>query len=128
VAIGAVKVAILTPTVSPGAAAKGISLTWQSVIELLYRFTCWIISLLWAVLTIFVVWVGLKFMWARGDPTASGAAGKSLLYLLIGGVVLFSFGIIIATAEYYSNQVPGTSGTSLHSIVLPFTSKSCISF
>ena len=96
--------------VKPTEAAKGIHITWDGLIKTIYNLLCWIISLLESVVVIFIVWVGLKFMWARGDPTASANAAKSLLYLLIGGVVLFSFGIIISTvatnvADYTGNNV-----------------------
>ena len=103
------QVAALTG-VKPTEAAKGIHITWDGLIKTIYNLLCWIISLLESVVVIFIVWVGLKFMWARGDPTASANAAKSLLYLLIGGVVLFSFGIIISTvatnvADYTGNNV-----------------------
>jgi len=103
------QVAALTG-VKPSEAAKGIHITWDGLIKTIYNLLCWIISLLESVVVIFIVWVGLKFMWARGDPTASANAAKSLLYLLIGGVVLFSFGIIISTvatnvADYTGNNV-----------------------
>ena len=96
--------------VKPTEAAKGIHITWDGLIKTIYNLLCWIISLLETIVVIFIVWVGLKFMWARGDPTASANAAKSLLYLLIGGVVLFSFGIIISTvatnvADYTGNNV-----------------------
>ena len=95
------QVAALTG-VKPTEAAKGIHITWGGLIKTIYNLLCWIISLLESVVVIFIVWVGLKFMWARGDPTASANAAKSLLYLLIGGVVLFSFGIIISTVAYHT--------------------------
>ena len=88
--------------VKPTEAAKGIHITWDGLIKTIYNLLCWIISLLETIVVIFIVWVGLKFMWARGDPTASANAAKSLLYLLIGGVVLFSFGIIISTVAYHT--------------------------
>jgi hypothetical protein len=44
----------------------------------------------------FVIWSGLKFVQARGNPEAIGEAKKTLLYTLIGIAILFGAQLIAA--------------------------------
>lgn len=100
-------------SLNPNDLGRGINLTWDKVIKILYGLTCWVFSLMESVLIIFLAWTAYKFMWARGSGEETSAAGKKLWYVLIGGVVIFGFGIIISTVAYYSGYLGGSTLKSM---------------
>lgn len=75
----------------------GEDLTIQDVFAIINGLACWLTRVASAIMVIFVVLAGLRFMAARGNPTAYQAAVKNLGHVLIGILVIFAVYVIIAT-------------------------------
>lgn len=79
------------------AGAPGINLTIQDVLGILTDLACWISRVALVVMVIAIVYYGVKFMMAQGDPTKLIEARKSFLWGLVGILVILGTYTIIAT-------------------------------
>lgn len=75
----------------------GENLSIQDVFNIINGIACWLLRVVTAVMVIFLVLAGLRFMWARGDPTRTITARKNLRYVLWGILVVMGVYVIIAT-------------------------------
>jgi len=77
--------------------APGINLTIQDVLGIITGLACWISRVALAFIVIAIVFYGVKFMMAKGDPTKLTEARKSFLWGLVGVIVILGTYTIIAT-------------------------------
>src|SRR3989344_5017869 len=75
----------------------GEDLDFEDLISIMTGLACWLgrVASLGAV--IFVIWAGLRFMAARGDPKAFTDAVTNLKRVLLGILVIYGVYVIIAT-------------------------------
>jgi len=66
----------------------------QTVIETVANFLI-VIGVVIAV--IFIIWGGLKYMMAKGDPTKAKAAKDSIIHGIIGAAIVLGVGVILST-------------------------------
>jgi succinate dehydrogenase hydrophobic anchor subunit len=78
----------------------GIDLSIQDVADIINGLACWLTRIATAVMVIFLVLAGLRFMYARGNPTAYQAAVKNFQHVLIGILVIMAVYVIIATVAH----------------------------
>ena len=92
----------------PGEAGKpggggnwmGIDLSIQDVADIINGLACWLTRIATAVMVIFLVLAGMRFMYARGNPTAFELAKKNFQQVLIGILVIMAVYVIIATVAH----------------------------
>ena len=77
--------------------APGINLTIQDVMGIITGLACWITRVALVFIVIGIVYYGIKFMTAQGDPTKLTEAKKSFIWGLVGVVVILGTYTIIAT-------------------------------
>ena len=77
--------------------APGINLTVQGLLKIITGLACWITQVVLVFIVVAVVYFGVKFLRAQGDPTKLGDAKKSFLWGLVGIVVILGTYTIIAT-------------------------------
>lgn len=75
----------------------GIDLTIQNVFAIVNGLACWLTRIATAIMVIFLVIAGLRFMYARGDPAKYESAKKNFQHVLIGILVIMAVYVIIAT-------------------------------
>ena len=75
----------------------GVDLTIQSVFGIITGLVCWFSRVALILMVVFIVYYGLQFMFARGDPTKVTAAKKSFGWGLVGVLVILGTYTIIAT-------------------------------
>lgn len=75
----------------------GEDLTVQNVFAIVNGLACWLIRVVTAIMVIFIVLAGFRFMAARGDAAKLTSAKKNLTNVLIGVVVIMGVYVIIAT-------------------------------
>ena len=75
----------------------GINLTIQDVMGIITGLACWITRVALVFIVVAVVYFGVKFMMAQGDPTKLTEARKSFLWGLVGILVILGTYTIIAT-------------------------------
>ena len=75
----------------------GINLSIQDVLGIITGLACWITRVALALMVVFIVYYGVKFMMAQGDPTKLTEARKSFLWGLVGVLVILGTYTIIAT-------------------------------
>ena len=69
--------------------------TIDNVIKIFSGFACWLVSIIVAVMIIFIIIAGFRFMMTGGNPEKYDKAKKNLGYLLIGIVVIFGVNVIL---------------------------------
>lgn len=63
--------------------------------ELLPSVATWLASALGALAVLFLIWAGIQFLTAEGDPEKVGAATKTALYVIVGVVlVMFAYAMV----------------------------------
>jgi len=77
--------------------APGINLTIQDVMDIITGLACWITRVALVFIVVAVVYFGVKFLTAQGDPTKLTEAKKSFLWGLVGIIVILGTYTIIAT-------------------------------
>ncbi|MBI4158305.1 MAG: hypothetical protein HY505_01635 [Candidatus Yanofskybacteria bacterium] len=78
----------------------GINLTIQDVMGIITGLACWITRVALVFIVVAVVYFGVKFLTAQGDPTKLGDAKKSFFWGLVGIIVILGTYTIIATVAY----------------------------
>ncbi|MEK7154207.1 MAG: pilin [Patescibacteria group bacterium] len=78
----------------------GIDLTIEDVEDIINGLACWLTRIATAIMVIFLVLAGLRFMHARGNPTAYQSAVKNFQHVLIGILVIMAVYVIIATVAH----------------------------
>jgi hypothetical protein len=80
-----------------GNSLPGQDLSIQDVFGIINGIACWLLRTVGAVMVIFLVIAGLRFMAAQGNPAKLTEAKKSLNYALLGILVIMGVYVIIAT-------------------------------
>lgn len=75
----------------------GINLTIQDVADIINGLACWLTRIAMAIMVIFLVIAGMRFMYARGEPAKYESAKKNFQHVLIGILVIMAVYVIIAT-------------------------------
>jgi len=78
----------------------GVDITIEDVANIIEGIACWLTRIATAIMVIFLILAGLRFMNARGNPTAYQAAVKNFQHVLIGILVIMAVYVIIATIAY----------------------------
>ena len=85
---------------------EGIPLTVQSVFGIITGLACWFTRFALVLMVVMIVFYGVKFMIAQGDPTKLTEAKKSFNWALIGILVILGTYTIIATIGTFLSGVP----------------------
>jgi len=75
----------------------GIDFSIQDIVGIITGLACWFTRVALILIVVFVIFYGIKFMTAQGDPTKLGEAKKSFLWGLVGILVILGTYTIIAT-------------------------------
>lgn len=75
----------------------GINLTIQDVMGIITGLACWITRVALVFIVVAVIYYGVRFMTAQGDPAKLTDARKSFLWGLVGIAVILGTYTIIAT-------------------------------
>ena len=78
-------------------AAPGIDLTIQDVLRILTGLACWFANVALILIVVAVIYYGIKFLTAKGDPAKLTKAKESFLWGLVGVAVVIGTYTIIAT-------------------------------
>ena len=79
------------------AGQPGIDLTIQDVVGIITGLACWITRVALVFIVVAVIYFGVKFLTAQGDPTKLTDAKRSFLWGLVGILVILGTYTIIAT-------------------------------
>ena len=79
----------------------GVDITIQGLGRLIDSIACWTIQVVLAVMVLALVFAGIRFFIARGDPGKITEAKKNLSWVLIGIAVIMGTNIIIATISRF---------------------------
>jgi hypothetical protein len=85
------------PKIGLAAGLPGEDLSIQDVFAIINGIACWLLRTVGAVMVIFLVIAGLRFMSAQGNPAKLTEARKSLNYAFLGILVIMGVYVIIAT-------------------------------
>ncbi len=77
--------------------APGIDLTIQDILGIITGLACWFTRVALVFIVVAIIYYGLKFMMAQGDPTKLAETKKSFLWGLVGVLVILGTYTIIAT-------------------------------
>lgn len=82
---------------SATATVPGIDLTIQDVFGIITGLACWITRVALVFIVVAVIYYGVRFMMAQGDPTKLTEAKNSFTWGLVGILVILGTYTIIAT-------------------------------
>lgn len=83
------------PTPTPPTA--GTALTLDEIETLVRRVAQFLIIVSVIIAVIFIIWGGVMYMAARGDPDKAGAAKTTIFNGIIGAAVVLGVGVILQT-------------------------------
>ena len=75
----------------------GEDLSFQDINQIVIGLACWLARTASLLAVIFVIWAGLKFVTAGGDPKKYQSAKDNLKAVLLGILVIYGVYVIIAT-------------------------------
>jgi len=75
----------------------GKEITAESVKKTITGIACWLVGIVMAVMVIFLIWSGIRFLMARGDPTKLKSAKANLNTAILGVLVILATNVIIAS-------------------------------
>jgi hypothetical protein len=78
----------------------GVDITIEDVANIIEGLACWLTRIATAIMVIFLILAGFRFMNARGDTGKWGSAKKNFQHVLIGILVIMAVYVIIATIAY----------------------------
>ena len=78
----------------------GVDITIEDVANIIEGIACWLTRIATAIMVIFLVLAGLRFMNARGDAGKWKSAKENFQHVLIGILVIMAVYVIIATVAY----------------------------
>ena len=92
-----------SPSEPPGPAPQSIfdSFSLLSVPKILSGLACYFIRFALILVGIAVILSGIIFIFSRGNPTAFANAKKNLLYVVIGGLVIYGVYTIILSVSLF---------------------------
>ncbi|OGN07418.1 MAG: hypothetical protein A3B86_01565 [Candidatus Yanofskybacteria bacterium RIFCSPHIGHO2_02_FULL_38_22b] len=74
---------------------------WQIPL-ILSRLSCYFFQFAGIIFVIWIIYVGIKFLLARGNPTAFSETRKTFLYSLLGGLIIYGvYTIILSVAALF---------------------------
>ena len=89
--------AVLAQLNNPGLPVQGTAVTLSEVQARIQQAAQFLIVISMVVAVIFIVWGGLKYMFARGDATKAKEARGAILHGLIGAGVILAVGVLLQT-------------------------------
>lgn len=75
-------------------------LTYQGVVNIFNGLACWLTSIAWLLVVIFIIWSGFRYMWSGSSSEAAGEAKKNFKSVLIGALVILGVNAILQTVAY----------------------------
>lgn len=75
----------------------GTELSLVKIQQLIETLANWLVIIGVVIAVIFIIWGGLKYMYARGDETAATKAKQSIYHGIIGAAVVLGVGVILRT-------------------------------
>jgi len=75
----------------------GSALTLTKIEQLIDTVANWLIVIGVVIAVIFIIWGGLKYMTARGDPKKAEEARSSIIHGVIGAAIVLGVGVILRT-------------------------------
>lgn len=85
------------PGGEPGGQFPGVNLTIQVLEQVINNLVCWIYRVAFALIVIFIVLTGIRYLASGGNPTKITAVHQSFKWVIIGSAVILGVGVIIAT-------------------------------
>ena len=83
--------------------------TFADLVSIVTRLACWALSVMIAVIVIFIIIAGIRFMLAGGSSERFSSAKTNFKLVLIGALVIIGvYVIIITVANAVGVAVPGT--------------------
>ena len=83
--------------VVPG--GDGLAWTVDRIEDLITRIGNFMITIAVIIAVIFIIWGGIKYMTARGDPKKAEEARTAIINGMIGAAVVLGVGVILRTAS-----------------------------
>ena len=93
-----------------GICSSSIVVSPAYINHLIETYTQWFMVIVSSIAVIMIIWAGLKFIMAKGDPKNTESARKMILYALIGLAIVLLAGGAIWTITNFLN-VGGTGGS-----------------
>ncbi len=78
-------------------AGTGTGLTLDKIQAIIERVASFLVIIGVILAVLFIVWGGIKYMTARGDPAKSKEAKESIIHGVIGAAVVLGVGVILST-------------------------------
>ncbi|MBI2065440.1 MAG: hypothetical protein HYT62_05350 [Candidatus Yanofskybacteria bacterium] len=78
----------------------GEDLSFQDINQIVIGLACWLARVASLLAAIFVIWAGLKFVTAGGDPKKYQSAKDNFKAVLLGILVIYGVYVIIATVAH----------------------------
>ncbi len=75
----------------------GIDLSIDDLEDILLGLVCWIYRMAFALIVIFIIWTGIRYLYSGGNPQKISQIHQAFLWVFIGAVVILGVGVIIAT-------------------------------
>jgi hypothetical protein len=77
----------------------GYNLTIGRVRDIITGLACWVLQIILAIMIIALIWAGVRFFLAHGNPEKAKAAVENFKWVIIGIVVILATNVIIATVD-----------------------------
>ena len=83
--------------------------TFDDLVAIVTRLACWALDVAIAVIVIFIIIAGIRFMLAGGNSEAFSSAKTNFKWVLIGAIVVIGVYVIIQSiAGNLGVNIPGT--------------------
>jgi hypothetical protein len=92
---------LVDPNQGGSSLGLGGNFTIQSVLGIITGLACWLSRMAIAIIVIMIVFYGFQFMTSQGDPTKYGSARKSLMWAIVGAIVILGTYTIIASVANF---------------------------
>ncbi len=97
----------------------GVNLTVQSLYGILQGLVCWASRFVLVAMVGFIIWYGVLFMVARGDPAKFTLAKKNLWYGVLGIIVILGAYTIVATVGNGIQSIGSDQSTTAWNNYIP---------
>ncbi len=82
---------------NPGLPVQGQAVTLSEIQDRITQFAQFLIVVSMVVAVIFIIYGGIRYMVARGDPAAAKMARGTIFHGVIGAAVVLAVGVILQT-------------------------------
>lgn len=87
----------VTPVIPPDVITTGTAITLTEIEKRIDQISTFLMFISVIIAVIFIVWGGIKYMVARGEPTATKEATGIIKSGIIGAIVVLGVGVILNT-------------------------------